>query len=162
MNSPRYSCVKRDIIWDSGIRPVLYSPTDNKGERGKNKTLVNIPCIQYILYILKLLGDGCTCTLSLMCEFRVHGGLKFAVYIYMVQGSTMYWYRWHRLRCIQVFFELFYTILVINDSIFIDCVVYWRWFCSLFLRCCYVGAVFIFFCCWFNFFFNFFFYTKLW
>lgn len=82
MNSPRYSCVKRDIIWDIGICPVLYSPTDNEGERGKNKTWANIPCIQYILYILKLLGDGCTCTLSLMCEFRVHGGLKFAVYIY--------------------------------------------------------------------------------
>ena len=56
-----------------------------------------------------------------MFEFRVNGGVKFAVH--MVQGRTMYWYRWHRLRCIQVFFELFHTILVIQMSIFIDCIV---------------------------------------
>lgn len=69
---------------------------------------------------LKLLGVGCTCTLSLMCEFRVHGGVKFAVY--MVQGCTMYWYRGHRLRCIQVFFELFYTILVIQNFYRLYCI----------------------------------------
>lgn len=37
---------------------------------------------------------------------------------------------------------------------FLSIVLYWRWLiCSLFLRCCYVGAVFIFFGCWFKIFF---------
>lgn len=45
---------------------------------------------------------------------------------------------------------------------FLSIVLYWRWLiCSLFLRCCYVGAVFIFFCCWFKFFCQFLFLYKV-
>lgn len=46
---------------------------------------------------------------------------------------------------------------------FLSIVLYWRWLiCSLFLRCCYVGAVLYFLVVDFKFFFvNFFFYTKL-
>lgn len=37
LNLPRFSCVKRDIIWDIAIPKVLNSPTDSEGERGENK-----------------------------------------------------------------------------------------------------------------------------
>lgn len=50
LNSPTQSCVLREIIWDSGIRPVLNSPTDNKGKRGENKQGWIFPNIQYTLF----------------------------------------------------------------------------------------------------------------
>lgn len=37
LNSPRFSCVKRDIIWDIGIFKVLNSSADNEGEWSENK-----------------------------------------------------------------------------------------------------------------------------
>lgn len=33
--SPRFSCDKRDVIWDIGIHPLWNSPADNKGKRDK-------------------------------------------------------------------------------------------------------------------------------
>lgn len=34
LNSPRHSCVQREIIWDIGICPVLNLLADNKDEKG--------------------------------------------------------------------------------------------------------------------------------
>lgn len=103
---------------------VLYLILKSKQQYTKTVSETQLVYLISIIYFffstLKLLGVGCTCTLSLMCEFRVHGGVKFAVY--MVQGCTMYWYRGHRLRCIQVFFELFYTILVIQNFYRLYCI----------------------------------------
>lgn len=36
------SCNKNIIILDTGIHPVINSPTDKEDERGKNKTWTNI------------------------------------------------------------------------------------------------------------------------
>lgn len=102
---------------------VLYLILKSKQQQTKTVSETQLAYLISIIYFfstLKLLGVGCTCTLILMCEFRVHGGVKFEVY--MVQGCTMYWYRWHRLRCIQVFFELFYTILVIQNFYRLYCI----------------------------------------
>lgn len=46
LNSPRHSCVQREIIWDNGIHPVLILLHDNEGEKGKNKMGENISPIQ--------------------------------------------------------------------------------------------------------------------
>lgn len=35
-NSPRQSCVKREIIWNIDIRSVFNSPDETKGKRGEN------------------------------------------------------------------------------------------------------------------------------
>lgn len=48
LNSPRQSCVQRQIIWDTciRIRPVLNSLADIEGKRGENQTGRIFPCIQ--------------------------------------------------------------------------------------------------------------------
>lgn len=58
MNSPRHSCVKRDIVWDIKILLILDSSSDNKSERGQNISEMNIS-----LYVVFSISSMSTCYL---------------------------------------------------------------------------------------------------
>lgn len=64
----------------------------------------------YFFSTLKLLGVGCTCTLSLMCEFRVHGGVKFAY----GSGAHNVLVQVAQVKVHSGIFWVVYTILVID------------------------------------------------
>lgn len=50
LNSPKQSWGKWAIIWDIGIREVLNSTTDNKGERGETISLYIVSSEIYLLH----------------------------------------------------------------------------------------------------------------
>lgn len=54
LNSPRQGCVLREIIWDSGIRPVSNSPSDKEAKGAKIKQRRIFPFIQYLRNRTKL------------------------------------------------------------------------------------------------------------
>lgn len=53
LNTPIESCVKKEIIWDFGIRPVLKSSADKEGERGEKKLGMNISLYRVCKYRYK-------------------------------------------------------------------------------------------------------------
>lgn len=50
LNSLKQSCGKWDIIWDIGIRVLLNSTTDNKGERGETISLYILSSEIFLLH----------------------------------------------------------------------------------------------------------------
>lgn len=57
MNPPKHSCVKQEITQDINF-PVLISPADNVGERGKNKMGANIFLFVVFCYLVLSFYNG--------------------------------------------------------------------------------------------------------